>query len=113
MSGLFSRRVQSLPATGGRTKSIAIDRDKRLRRKRRSKLDTYMDTLLLIEKESNTCIPLSCSQEESGDDSVIASVAVNPRILSNISEINKQISIQYLRTNKVTYVGTKLEENAG
>lgn len=70
-----------------------------------------MDTLSLIKKESIMCIPLSCSREESRDGSVIASVAVNPRILSNISEIDRQISTQYLRWNEITYVGTKLEEN--
>lgn len=41
----------------------------------------------------------------------MASVAVNPKILLNISEIDKQISTQYLRSNEVTYIGTKLEEN--
>lgn len=111
MPGLFSRRVQSLPTTGGRTKSIAIDRDKRLRRKRRSKLDPYMDTLSLIKKKNTMCIPSSCSREESRDDSAIASVAVNPRTLSSISEIDKQISTRCLRSNEVTYVDTKLEEN--
>lgn len=112
MAGLFSRRVQSLPATGGRTKSIAIDRDKRLTRKRRSKLDPYMDTWLsLIKKKSTMCVPSWCSREESRDGSMIASVAVNPRTLSSISEIDEQISTRCLRSNEVIYVDTKLVEN--
>jgi len=55
--------VFNLPATGGRTRSSVIDRDKWFRRKRRSKLDAYMDTLSLIKKKSTMCVSLSCLQE--------------------------------------------------
>lgn len=99
--GLFSRRVQSLPATGGRTKSIAVDRDKRLRRKRRSNLDAYMNTLLPIKKKSTMCIPLSCSRE-SRNSSAIAYGADSAKALSNVSEIDKQIYTRYFRSNNNT-----------
>jgi len=59
----FSNAFDFLPATGGHTKSSVIDRDKRLRRKRRSKLDAYMDTLSLIKKKSTMRIPSSCLRE--------------------------------------------------
>lgn len=101
--GLFSRRVQSLPATGGWTKSIAIDRDKRLGRKRRSNLDAYMNTLLPIKKKSTTCIPLSCSRESRNGSAAVAFGADGARVLSNISEIDKEISTRtYFRSNNDT-----------
>lgn len=110
MPRLFSRCVQSLPA-GGRAKSIAIDKDKWLRRKRRSKLHPHMDTWLsFIKKKSIMCIPSWCLREESRNGrSTIASVAVNPRTLSSISEIDEQISTRCLRSNKVIYVDTKIK----
>lgn len=108
---LFSRRVQSLPATGGRTRSSVIDRDKRLRRKRRSKLDAYMDTLSLIKKKSTMCIPSPCLRESSRDSSVVTSGANSARTLSIISEIDRQTSTQYCGMNETVHVNTRPEND--
>lgn len=111
-SELFSRRVRSLATTGGRTKSIAIDRDKRFKRKRRPQLDmdAYMDTLLPIKKKGTTCIPTSGSRE-SRDRGIIGG---GPRTLLNASEIAGQIpATKYLSSSGTGQTDVSVEKNIG
>lgn len=88
LENYFSNAFDSLLATGGRTKSSVIDRDKRLRRKRNSKLDTYMDSLSLVKNKSTMRIPSSCLRE-SCDSTVITPEAGSAKTLLIISEIDR------------------------
>lgn len=79
ISGLFSRHIQSLPTTGDRTKSIAIDRDKRLRRKRGSKTRTWIRCCSSRRKDPYAFRHCVCEKKVG----TIASVTVNPKTFSS------------------------------
>jgi len=72
---LRSRQLRSPVKRLAVRRPIAIDRDKRFRRKQRAQLD--MDTLLPIKKKGTMCIPTSGSRESS-DSGLIGGAATLP-----------------------------------
>jgi len=98
----------NLLATGGRTRSKVIDKDKRFRRKRRSKLDAYMDTL--SSRRKTLCAFRICEKVAIVMWSLLKLNDART-LLIIVSEINKQISIQCCSMNETVHVDIRSEEN--